>query len=612
MIPKRLSRPAACLLTLLFSLTAATAGAQDKSKTLQIEAAGPLKGKVIYGASHAVLIGVNDYPYLPKDKWLEYAVNDVNGLKEVLVSSYGFPPENVRILTNEKATKENVLKALYALADKNRVKPNDRILVYFSGHGQTVKVSMGEMGFILPYDAKVDLDDFENASPFLGSCIKMEQVWDALESTPAKHALFLADSCYSGLAVKGKAAARIPQSVLLALTAHRAMQVITAGRKGQQSVEMARYGHGAFTYKLLEHLKAQATTPGLAFTVSDLAAYLQTAVASVTDGKQTPQFGAYKTEGEWVFITTGKPAAAPSTAGAKKEPTNAQVESVDTVAKVEVTTTPPGAKIYVDGEVVNGKLTPAIIEVDLGLAKSKDVEVGVSLDGYKAAVRKASLSRGGSARVEVALTGAAPSSAPASAPAPVPDSATAKSDGGISPGRLVAVIPTVNLSKEKVAVERDKQAAAGTEEMTKQFVVRGYKAVDPAAVAKALSDEKIDLSNRDFHTKPTLIKLGRALGADYVAFAAVNDVGQRSNFAAFTSQKEGRALLSIWVVDVKTEKAILDGLSQEGKSARGGVLAGAIGVAGSPRIVSAVGNAIKSALLQPLGPLPAGAGDKKN
>jgi hypothetical protein len=455
------------------------------------------------------------------------------------------------------------------------------------------------MGFILPYDAKVDLDDFENAAPFLKSCIKMENIWDTLESTPAKHALFLADSCYSGLAIKNRSTAvRIPESVLLAMTAHRAMQAITAGRKGEQSVEMARYGHGAFTYKLLEHLRAQATTAGLAFTATDLAGYLQKAVGSVTDGKQNPQFGAYRTEGEWVFITTGKFTATSTPVPAAGQNVKSQVESVDTVARIKVTSTPPGAKIFLDGQVIAGKVTPATVEVDLGLAKSKEVEIGVSLEGHKAAVKKASLARGDEAHVTVTL--AQTGSAPAAAAPPVTSTPT-----GIGVGKLVAVVPVVNVSKEKVQVEREKQANAGTEELNKQFAVRGYKTVDSAAVTKAIADEKLDFTNRDFHNKPALFKVGRALGADYVAFAVVNDVGQRSNFSVFTSQKEGRAQLSIWLVDVKAERAILDGVSQEGKSARGGILAGAAGVAGSPRIVTAVGNAIKAALLAPLGPMPA-------
>ena len=100
------------------------------------------------------------------------------------------------------------------------------------------------------------------------------------------------------------------------------------------------------------------------------------------------------------------------------------------------------------------------------------------------------------------------------------------------------------------------------------------------------------------------------MGADYVAFSVINDVGQRSNISVFSQQKEGRAVITIWLLDVKSQKAILDGVSQEGKSARGGILYGAIGVAGSPRILTAIGNAIKAALLQPLGPLPASAGKK--
>src|SRR5688500_6290304 len=99
MIPRRLSRAAACLLTLLLSLIAAAGSAQDKSKTLRIEAGyDSLKGKVIYGASHALLIGVNEYPHLPKDKWLDYALNDVKALRDVLSASYGFPPENIKVL----------------------------------------------------------------------------------------------------------------------------------------------------------------------------------------------------------------------------------------------------------------------------------------------------------------------------------------------------------------------------------------------------------------------------------------------------------------------------------------------------------------------------------
>ena len=45
-------------------------------------------------------------------------------------------------------TKASIEAALSAYTDNERVKERDRVLVYFSGHGQTVKLATGgETGF---------------------------------------------------------------------------------------------------------------------------------------------------------------------------------------------------------------------------------------------------------------------------------------------------------------------------------------------------------------------------------------------------------------------------------------------------------------------------------
>jgi hypothetical protein len=58
-----------------------------------VPASGPLAGKQLYTNSHALLIGINRYQHLPKDKWLSYAERDATGLREVLIRSYGFLAE---------------------------------------------------------------------------------------------------------------------------------------------------------------------------------------------------------------------------------------------------------------------------------------------------------------------------------------------------------------------------------------------------------------------------------------------------------------------------------------------------------------------------------------
>ena len=310
MIRSRTIFSALAALTMCAASTVSAQPSQDRTLRIQ-PATGPLAGKEIYRASHALLVGINEYPKLPRDRWLEFTANDVLKLREVLIRSYGFPSSNVRVLLNEEATKANIEGALASMADDRKVGDKDRILVYFSCHGQTVRQASGrEAGFLIPHDAAVDLDRPQNAAPYLASCIAMETVWSYLESSPAKHILVVADACYSGLLARSRALEPLNPSALAAIASKRALQVITAGQKGQVSVENPRWGHGAFTYKLLEELRANAAEPDHILTASDLFASLQRSVTNLTDGKQTPQKGDRETEGDFLFISTA-PAPVP-------------------------------------------------------------------------------------------------------------------------------------------------------------------------------------------------------------------------------------------------------------------------------------------------------------
>ena len=62
--------------------------------------------KSIYSDSWAIIIGINDYEYVEP---LSYAVDDAVSIKELLVEDYGFPEQNVRLITDKHATKDNIL-----------------------------------------------------------------------------------------------------------------------------------------------------------------------------------------------------------------------------------------------------------------------------------------------------------------------------------------------------------------------------------------------------------------------------------------------------------------------------------------------------------------------
>jgi len=303
------SRLAIVILAIMLTLSAGASYAGGKDLSL-VPSNGPLAHQTVYSGSYALLIGVNNYQNLPNQLHLHYAVDDATSMRDMLIKYYGFPPDHIRMLLDGDATKKNIIDAFSDFADQDTYHHDDRILIFFSGHGQTVNLpGGGKEGFLIPVDARVQLNNIDNAAPFLKTCVQMSEVWDYLNSSPAKHVLLIADACYSGLLTQNRSLG-ISSGALVAIASKRALQVMTAGGQGETSSEMDAYGHGAFTYKLLEELKARGQTPGDIFTTSELYAAVERSVADATNGAQDPQFGNYKTEGDFLFITT-KPQKVP-------------------------------------------------------------------------------------------------------------------------------------------------------------------------------------------------------------------------------------------------------------------------------------------------------------
>jgi len=139
---------------------------------------------------HALLIGINEYAS-PKVNNLNGAVNDVTMMRRILVTRLGFDEANIRVLTNEEATRKDILKAIDTLVAE--AGEEDVVYFHYSGHGSRQKDRNGDEddGFdetILSYDARTPgvkdiLDD------------ELEQRFARIRS---KHVLLVFDSCHSG------------------------------------------------------------------------------------------------------------------------------------------------------------------------------------------------------------------------------------------------------------------------------------------------------------------------------------------------------------------------------------------------------------------------------
>jgi tetratricopeptide (TPR) repeat protein len=241
-----------------------------------------------YSKSYAVVIGVNNY-----EKWpaLEFAVNDARSVREKL-NQTGF--DEIITIFDKEATQRRILTELFHELPQ-KVGRDDRVLFYFAGHGQTEDLpNGGKRGYVIPVDAET--------SNFSSSAISMEQIRSLSARIPAKHILYVMDSCYSGLGLS-RSYGVSPQlsGYLRKVASMRVIQIVTAGGKGEQVQE--KEGHGLFTTYFLRALEGEADiNKDRVVTGTELGAYLRPRVSDASQQAQTPLYGRLEGEGEFLFF----------------------------------------------------------------------------------------------------------------------------------------------------------------------------------------------------------------------------------------------------------------------------------------------------------------------
>ena len=90
-------------------------------------------------SKRALLIGINDYKRI---KDLRGCVSDVTNVRDVLKTYYGFDNKEIRVLTDARATRENVLSRMEWLIEG--LGQGDTAFFHFSGHGSQVRDRDGD------------------------------------------------------------------------------------------------------------------------------------------------------------------------------------------------------------------------------------------------------------------------------------------------------------------------------------------------------------------------------------------------------------------------------------------------------------------------------------
>lgn len=242
-----------------------------------------------YNNSWALIIGINAYPNSP----LSCARQDAESIRKILIENFNFPEGNTVLLADEEATRLAIIETFLKFT-QDHIDPNDRILVFFAGHGYTYTGKRGEVGYLVPVDGSPDN---------LSSLIRWDELTRNGDLISAKHILFIMDACYGGLAVTrspGPGSMRFLKNMLQRF----ARQVITAG-KADEVVSDAGGPipeHSVFTGHLLQGLEGNAATPDGVICANGLMAYVYEKVAKDLNSRQTPHFGFVDGDGDFIFI----------------------------------------------------------------------------------------------------------------------------------------------------------------------------------------------------------------------------------------------------------------------------------------------------------------------
>ena len=255
--------------------------------------AGAAQGEGGEPVRRALLIGVNDYlandpserqkrnrPNAPSggDAWipvdLRGAINDIEKMRGVLTSRYGFEENGIRVLADRDATRSAILEAMRTIVEVSQ--PGDLVYIHFSGHGSQARdrnkdETDDELDeTILSYDARTtgipDITD--------------DEIGAILAGLKTRNALIVLDSCHSGTATRDISAIRTrmvaadPRTELYENNEVTTRSLGPTGREyvlmtGAASNQSALDGpidgksYGFFSYalgKALSNAPAQATT----------------------------------------------------------------------------------------------------------------------------------------------------------------------------------------------------------------------------------------------------------------------------------------------------------------------------------------------------------------
>lgn len=135
-----------------------------------------------YGVRRAYVIGASEYRH-PLSK-LTTPRDDANAIADVLENQHGYVTHRLCSGIVGLSEIESLLTKM-----KAEVKIDDRVVLYFAGHGVPPDIDVSKAGYLLPETALRN-----NPSTF----IAMDDLYNQLSGLPCRHLLIILDCCFAG------------------------------------------------------------------------------------------------------------------------------------------------------------------------------------------------------------------------------------------------------------------------------------------------------------------------------------------------------------------------------------------------------------------------------
>ena len=221
----------------------------------------------------------------------------------------------------------------------------------------------------------------ENAGEFDLYSIDMVKFVSDSKKIHAKHVLFMFDSCFSGTILNLRN--RVTPPHITDRIKNPVRQFITAGRADEPVPDRSEFKKAFLN--LLEG-RVKEPMPDGYLTGVELGDYLYRTVPEFSNG-QHPQHGKIHDQqlntGDFVFVLPQNRQDGNGDSGIE----------LDTIAALNITSTPEGATVYVDGNLI-GTTPVRGYQIDTGVRLERQVSVGLELSGYKSRVKKMTLKGG--------------------------------------------------------------------------------------------------------------------------------------------------------------------------------------------------------------------------